>query len=130
MKAKNVFSVLAAAVLAMLTVVYSVPLCFASEIDPEETLPEFEDVVTPDFPDDVGYQYGPLPDSAVDDTVLGDVNGDGVINIKDATAIQKHIVKICPIGSEDALLKADVNKDKYITAEDVLLLQKKIVHLV
>lgn len=53
--------------------------------------------------------------------LLGDANGDGSVTILDATAIQKHIVKIPEENFRDDL--ADVNKDGSITIIDATLVQ-------
>ena len=57
--------------------------------------------------------------------ILGDVNGDGKVNVKDVTAIQKHIAKSNELTKEQ-LEKADINGDGKVTVKDATALQKKI----
>lgn len=57
--------------------------------------------------------------------ILGDVNGDGKVNVKDATLIQKHIAKSDELTKEQ-LEKADINGDGKVTVKDATALQKKI----
>lgn len=53
----------------------------------------------------------------------GDVNDDGVVNITDATLLQKHIALLTKLDS-DALAVADMNNDGYITISDVTIIQR------
>ena len=55
--------------------------------------------------------------------ILGDADGDGVVSIKDATAIQKHLAKLDTL-SEDGLLVADVNGDNSLNIVDATDIQK------
>lgn len=57
--------------------------------------------------------------------ILGDVNNDGKINIKDATLIQKHTAKATKLSKEQ-IKKADVNKDGKVNIKDATALQKQI----
>ena len=61
-------------------------------------------------------------------TGKGDVNGDGEVNIEDATLVQKYVV-----GIEDfdklQLFNSDVNDDGEISVVDATLIQKYIVGL-
>lgn len=61
-------------------------------------------------------------------TLLGDVNLDGELNIKDATLIQKHLANIETI---EGLGKpaADFNSDGKITIKDATAIQKKIANI-
>lgn len=59
---------------------------------------------------------------------IGDVNEDGNINIKDATEIQKWVVKIRKFTDEQKKL-ADVNGDGIINVVDATDLQMKIMRL-
>lgn len=53
---------------------------------------------------------------------VGDVNHSGSIDIDDATAIQRYLVKKAPVGTFDDSL-ADVNGDGYITIIDATFIQ-------
>lgn len=57
---------------------------------------------------------------------LGDVNYDGIVDIKDATTIQMHIVEMKLLDRETILL-ADTDGDGEVTICDVTKLQKYIV---
>ena len=53
----------------------------------------------------------------------GDVNLDGVVDISDATVLQKHIALLTELDDE-ALAVADMNKDGFYTISDVTLIQR------
>ncbi len=61
-----------------------------------------------------------------EDILIGDVNLDGVVNIIDATTIQKYIAELCSLN-EIQLYAADVNKDGRVNIDDVTALQKLLV---
>lgn len=54
-----------------------------------------------------------------------DVTGDGVVNMKDIIAIQKHIAKIDTMTEEQIAL-ADTNRDGIVNMADVILYQKHV----
>ena len=57
--------------------------------------------------------------------IFGDVNGDGVIDVKDIESIQKHLLEVSVL--EDAYFNAaDLNRDEYINALDIAFIQKNI----
>lgn len=60
--------------------------------------------------------------------IPGDVNCDGVLNIDDATAIQKHIAEIEILPSEGINL-ADFNKDDVVGIDDVTSIQFQLAGL-
>ena len=49
---------------------------------------------------------------------LGDITGDGTINMEDAAALQRHVLKIEIIEDADVLAVADVNGDAIVNMED------------
>ena len=64
------------------------------------------------------------PSKPVDDKgILGDVNGDGKVNVKDATQIQKAAAKIITL-TEDEFERADVNADTKVNIKDATTIQK------
>lgn len=68
--------------------------------------------------------YGPTtPVVTVPDAKLGDVNKDGSVNIKDATAIQKHLAGLEILTAEQQKL-ADTNSDGYVSVKDATQIQK------
>ena len=58
--------------------------------------------------------------------ILGDVNGDGVVNVKDATAIQKYAAEMTV---ELNLKLADYNKDGCVNVKDATDIQKTTAFL-
>ena len=61
--------------------------------------------------------------------LYGDVNNDGIIDITDATMIQKYIVGIEKF-TDDQFKRADVNFDGSIDVSDATLISKYIVGIV
>ncbi len=57
--------------------------------------------------------------------ILGDANGDGVVNITDVTAIQKHIAEIETLDSEGVLV-SDIDKDGSVNIIDATIIQKHL----
>lgn len=63
-----------------------------------------------------------------DTNLLGDVNVDGKVSVRDATAIQKHIARIITF-SDNQLSIADVNGDNKINISDATCIQKFVANL-
>ncbi|MBQ9742112.1 MAG: dockerin type I repeat-containing protein [Ruminococcus sp.] len=57
--------------------------------------------------------------------VLGDANEDGKVNVKDATAIQKHVASLSTLTDSGVEL-ADVNQDTKVNVKDATAIQKHI----
>lgn len=57
------------------------------------------------------------------DEILGDVNSDGKVNVKDATMIQKAAAKIITLTDAENL-KANVNGDAKVNVKDATAIQK------
>ena len=55
--------------------------------------------------------------------MLGDVDGNGIISVADATLVQKHAAEMITLEG-DALLAADTSKDGVISVADATLIQK------
>ena len=62
-------------------------------------------------------------------SLLGDVDGDGDINIMDATAIQLHIASIEELD-DSAISRADVDKNGNLTIMDTTFIQLYIAELI
>ena len=60
--------------------------------------------------------------------ILGDVNGDGKVNIKDATMIQKAVAKIIDFTDAEKL-RADVNADGKNNIKDATVIQKFVAKI-
>lgn len=58
--------------------------------------------------------------------IYGDVNGDGVVKVNDATAIQKHSVGL-ELIADKYLVLADLNADGKINVLDATMIQKYLV---
>lgn len=59
--------------------------------------------------------------------VLGDVNGDGVLSVADATLIQKHSASIIDFTDEQ-LATADMNGDGAVNVNDATAIQRELVN--
>ena len=60
--------------------------------------------------------------------ILGDVNGDEKVNIKDATMIQKAAAKILSL-TDDENLRANVNGDNKVNVKDATAIQKFVAKI-
>lgn len=63
-----------------------------------------------------------------DYVLLGDANGNGEVNIKDATTIQKASAKILTLNDEEKL-RSDVNADGKVNVKDATAVQKYIAKI-
>ena len=66
---------------------------------------------------------------AAETTLYGDANGDGIVNIKDATCIQRQIAGIEAISAEN-LKAASVSGEETLTVQDATLIQKYIAGII
>ncbi len=89
--------------------------------------------------DTIEYYYGeltkdaeptnpPATEDEFDKDILGDVNGDGKVNIKDATLIQKSAAKLIEL-TDGEKLRADVNADSKINIKDATAIQKFVAKM-
>ena len=62
-------------------------------------------------------------------TVIGDVNGDGEIDITDATMIQKALAELIQLTDEQKIA-ADTTGDGNITIDDVTMVQKYVAEMI
>lgn len=76
-----------------------------------------------DFVDGVCTRCGEHEDQPNPDVIVGDVNGDGVVNSKDLTRLMKYIA-----GDPDAKLEGngDINGDEKVNSKDLTRLMKII----
>lgn len=65
---------------------------------------------------------------ASSEKLLGDTNGDGKVDVKDATLIQKYVVQKADIAQEN-LSVADYNKDGRIDVKDATAVQKSVLNV-
>ncbi|MCD8017486.1 MAG: dockerin type I repeat-containing protein [Oscillospiraceae bacterium] len=61
---------------------------------------------------------------------LGDVNGDGAVDIKDVTALARYVVGIVEISDTTLLGNADVNQDEAVDIKDVMLLARYVAGII
>ncbi len=72
---------------------------------------------------------GELASSGVAPRQVGDSNSDGTVNIKDATAIQKHLAEIQVLDAVSAEV-SDADSDYRLTIKDATTIQKRIAGLI
>ncbi len=78
----------------------------------------------------VDVTYKPQKDSELDpENDLGDVNSDGVVNIKDVVLVIHHIIGVNKL-SEDQKALADVNQDDQIDVLDSVLIMQYALDLI
>ena len=72
------------------------------------------------------------PDVPDDSTVslLGDVNGDSVVQADDLTTLARHLAKIQIITDDSLLKNADTTKDGVLSAEDLTNLAKYVAKII
>lgn len=61
--------------------------------------------------------------------ILGDADGNGIVNISDATVIQRHLTNISVSYPKETLMNADVNGDGVLTIIDATLIQRYVTKI-
>ena len=61
--------------------------------------------------------------------MIGDINGDGKIDINDATMVQKSAAEIVTLTASQSIA-ADVSRDGNIDVTDVTLIQKYAAEII
>lgn len=74
--------------------------------------------------DDNVLVYGNTPDKGNKPAIIGDVNGDGEVNVLDYIALQKYIMN--PSGGIE-LKNSDLNGDGRVNTGDLFILRKTII---
>ena len=59
--------------------------------------------------------------ASADSAVLGDINGDSVVNVTDVSLAAAQVKSVKPLN-DDALLSADVNGDDIVNVTDISLI--------
>ncbi len=95
--------------------------------DPTEPSTGGEDNSTDSTEPSTGDDTKPS-EPVVDKGILGDANGDGKVNIKDATLIQKFAAKLIDM-TDDEKLRADVNADNKNNVKDATAIQKFVAKI-
>ncbi len=103
--------------------------------NPDITEPTNPDEIVPTLPDETDQTTSTeIPDHSnptnpeENKGILGDVNGDGKVNIKDATMIQKAAAKILSLTDDEAI-RANVNSDKKVNVKDATAIQKFVAKI-
>lgn len=103
--------------------------------NPDVTEPTIPDETTPTHPDETDQTTSTeIPDNTnptnpeENKGILGDVNGDGKVNIKDATMIQKAAAKIISLTDAENL-RANVNGDAKVNVKDATAIQKFVAKI-
>lgn len=105
--------------------------------EPTESTTEIPPIIIPTLPiasepsesSTVSTTAAQTDTEPVNNAILGDVNLDGKVNIKDATTLQKHLAKIIKLD-ENSLKVSDTNRDGKISISDATTIQKKIANLI
>lgn len=61
--------------------------------------------------------------------LIGDVNGDGRVNVQDATMVQKYCASLVTLN-DNAMITADSNRNGKVNIQDATLIQKFVAGLV
>ena len=88
-----------------------------------------DDIILNVYKDTYAHQYAvenKIDHIVLDGYGLGDVNGDGVVDILDASEIQKYAAESTDFTDEQFEL-GDINKDGYCDVIDALLVQKSVI---
>lgn len=85
------------------------------------TIKGYKGTAAEKYAEEFGFEFVALSDKA-----FGDVNGDGVLTVADATEIQKNIVSLVDFTSEQLVI-ADFNGDGKVNVNDVTEIQKTLV---
>lgn len=78
---------------------------------------------TPTDPTKPTDPTNPTDPKPVTKVLLGDVNGDGIINVKDATIVQLNLVDVFELD-EKALFAGNVTGDGVLSVKDITCIQK------
>ncbi|MBQ4569174.1 MAG: starch-binding protein [Ruminococcus sp.] len=92
-----------------------------------EWTPEFYEYVAPTQPTQPTQPSDPVtqPSAPAKDIILGDADGNGIVNVKDATSIQKHVAELITL-SEDGIVAADSDGNGTVNVKDATAIQKHI----
>ncbi len=90
---------------------------------------DIHNIYTDEFFDEIGgtFVIKAITCGTVETNLRGDVNLDGVVDISDATLIQKNIAGITNELGDDQLKNADFNQDETIDIMDVTAIQKSLI---
>lgn len=75
----------------------------------------------------MGIVYGKLSSETTTPDIMGDVNGNGTVEIADLIMLKKHIINVKSLTAKQAS-RADINNDKNINSLDASALKKLILN--
>ncbi len=81
------------------------------------------------YADANGFEFVSVGYLEPESTLLGDLDCDGRLTVKDATAVQKYVAGMTGINTQDKI-NADFNCDGKINIRDATAIQKKLAHLI
>ncbi len=92
-----------------------------------EWSPEFYEYTVPTQPSQPSQPTDPStkPSEPAKNIILGDADGNGTVNVKDATAIQKHVAELITL-TEDGIIAADSDGNGTVNVKDATAIQKHI----
>ena len=80
------------------------------------------------YADANGFEFVSVGYIEPESTLLGDIDCDGRLTVKDATALQKYVAGMLGLNSQDKI-NADFNGDGKINVRDATLIQKRLAKL-
>ena len=135
-KLKNITAIVLA-VLICASVIISCPFALASPVEAKETAsPKNRAEMTPE--ELIAEVAPPMPEEKeplvkiqeakekIDDDIIGDVDGDSVVSVLDATTIQRWLAEL-PTDLKESV--ADTDGDGYISITDATVIQRYIAEI-
>ncbi len=89
--------------------------------------PGDKEVELPDY--DPGQEENSGDDWPDNTAMMGDINGDGVVNVKDVTILLQYLLNLAELDGE-ARLRADVNLDGFINVIDATLIMQYVLGII
>ena len=62
-------------------------------------------------------------------SILGDADGNGIVNISDTTVIQRYLTSFSVLYSKETLMNADVDGNGVLTILDATLIQRHLAKI-
>ena len=75
------------------------------------------------------YQGYPYQEIKMINTILGDANGNGKVDITDATVIQRYLTGLSVFYPDETLMNADVDGDGVLTILDATFIQRHVTKI-
>lgn len=81
------------------------------------------------YADANGFEFVSVGYVEPESTLLGDIDCDGRLTVKDATFLQKYVAGMVGLNTQDKI-NADFNGDGKINVRDATAIQKKLAHII